>query len=131
LAENGRLVPCDVFMVKTVAPDVDDRCKRDATVFTSWWNARNSGWVLVFWTKDWQGSWKVVSLQPIDNFVMGEAKYEFVNNTVNTYGTANELHFGVFGIVEYKMVSVECCEGGSSYSTSNLHQNTKGQKDMY
>ena len=41
LTENGRLVPRNMFVIKTVTSDIDHGCKWYSAVFASWWNTRN------------------------------------------------------------------------------------------
>jgi hypothetical protein len=58
--------------------------------------------------------------QPVDDFVMSETEYKFVNDTVNTHSSTNQLEFGIFWIAEDKMVLVECSECCSAHSSSHL-----------
>jgi hypothetical protein len=112
-----------VFVVEPVAADVDDRCEGDSDVAVGWWDVGDSevgpllAWGGDLWWEEGEGG---RDGQPVYFFVVGEAEYEFVYDTVDADCSTDEIQFCVFGVVEYEMVSVECCKGFSANSSSHL-----------
>jgi hypothetical protein len=48
-------------------------------------------------------------IQPVNNFVVRETKYEFVDHAIYAHCPANKLELRVFGIIEDKVIMVEIC----------------------
>jgi hypothetical protein len=58
--------------------------------------------------------------QPVNDLVVSEAEYEFVDHAVDAYCATDKFQSCVLGIVEYEMVLVKMCERCPSNSTCHL-----------
>jgi hypothetical protein len=56
-----------------------------------------------------KGTGRKVGSQPVNNFVVCKAENELVDNAINAHCPADEFQGSVFGVVEYKMVSIKRC----------------------
>lgn len=59
-------------------------------------------------------------LQPVDLFVVSEAKYEFVHNSIDTNDSTNKFQVGICRIGKDKMVCIERSQSFASNSSSHL-----------
>ncbi len=107
-----------MFVVEAVTSDVDHGCERDADCSTCGRDAWDAvGCQLAGENREGGNEG---GIQPVNNLVVREAEYEFVNHTIDTCCTAEQLEFCVFRVAEDKMVPVESSQSFSSNTTSHL-----------
>lgn len=61
-------------------------------------------------------------LHPVNHLVVGKLEDEFIDDTIYSHGSTDELEFGVCGVVEDEIVLVKVGELGAAYTASQLIQ---------
>ena len=105
-------------MVQSVAAYVDDGCEGGFDSKVCWGDAREpvGGGLDVSHTPLLQGrgQWELEraeDLHPRDFLIVCELEDEFVDDTIDTHRSADELQLGVSGVAEDEAVGIELGEG--------------------
>jgi len=116
LVKHSSLVPPDMFVIETVATDIDDSSHGDAKLLACWWYTRSPGR-----DEPLNISSNVVNhLQPINLRIVRALEKLFINHSVNSHGSTAENRLNVLRVLEDEVVPIEGSQALPSNATSEL-----------